>query len=200
MTKNMVYGIGINDADYQVQIYEKIPRDDGTIYRRNVWCCPFYRKWRSMLERCYSEKWLDRYPSYMGCKVAEEWHLFSDFKAWMETQDWQEKQLDKDILGDGKLYSAETCCFIPGNINRFMTENQRSKSIYPLGVSKASGRSKKFTAQCCNGMNERVRLGNFATVEEAHTAYKEFKFSVAVLLSEQLDDRIAIAFLERYRL
>lgn len=67
----MVYGVGINDADYQVQVYDKVRLEDGTIYRRNAWCCPFYRKWRSMLERCYSEKWLERYPSYEVVKLQK---------------------------------------------------------------------------------------------------------------------------------
>lgn len=200
MSKGMVHGVGINDADYQVQIYEKVTLEDGTIYKRNVWCCPFYRKWRSMLERCYSDKWLAKYPSYVGCYVCNEWKYFSNFKSWMETQKWEGKQLDKDLLVRGnKVYSPDTCCFITQALNKFMTEVQRKESDYPTGVTKASGRSKRYTAQCYDGCNNQTNLGNFLTVEEAEVAYKTFKLSVARRLAGEIEDkRIANALIDRY--
>lgn len=30
--------------------------------------------------------------------MADEWNTFSNFKNWMEKQNWEDKQLDKDII------------------------------------------------------------------------------------------------------
>lgn len=49
-----------------------------------------------------------------GCSVCEEWLTFSNFKRWMEQQDYEGKALDKDLLvSQNKTYSSETCVFVP---------------------------------------------------------------------------------------
>ena len=76
-----------------------------------------------MLQRCYSESHLVRQPTYKGCSVCEEWLTFSNFKSWMEQQDWEGKQLDKDLLVyKNKIYSPETCVFVSSVINSFFVE------------------------------------------------------------------------------
>lgn len=111
----LVYGVDINDADYKV-------RDNKWINGKSVYVdkCKIYSFWASMLGRCYSEKFKDKQPTYHGCHVAKEWHLFSNFKAWMAAQDWQGNELDKDLLGNGKIYSPDTCCFISKSLNNFI--------------------------------------------------------------------------------
>ena len=105
----LVYGVGINDAEYVVVKREEVGNVDGKRKRKTVWRCPFYKTWSSMLRRCYSTKYQERCPTYMGCSVSEEWHTFSVFRNWMESQDWQDTQLDKDLLVEGnKVYSPET--------------------------------------------------------------------------------------------
>lgn len=94
MVGKLVCGFGISDADYVVC---------PTIGGKQVWC-QYYRKWKSMLLRQTPKEW-KRHTTYKGCKVCEEWRSFMAFRKWMMTQDWQGKQLDKDLLGDGKLYS-----------------------------------------------------------------------------------------------
>ena len=69
----LVYGVGINDADYVVQKYETIVYVNGKRKRRLVWICPFYQSWKHMLQRCYSNKFKERNPTYEGCSVSEEW-------------------------------------------------------------------------------------------------------------------------------
>lgn len=66
----LVFGVGINDADYAVQ-----PKINGVQV-----CCLFYRKWKNMLERCYYPKELVKHPTYQGCVVCDEWIYFSNFK------------------------------------------------------------------------------------------------------------------------
>ena len=105
---SLIYGVGINDADYIV---------NPTINNKRV-MCPFYMKWNHMMMRCYNKKWQSSHLSYIGCSVVEDWHLFSNFKAWMESQDWEGKHLDKDLKVFGnKVYSPDTCTFIPPFIN-----------------------------------------------------------------------------------
>lgn len=108
--RSLICGFGVNDADYYTQT--KSPR----------WRCPYYQTWHSMLNRCYNEKHLRRQPAYLGCSVCGEWHKFSVFKAWMIKQDWEGKELDKDLLVQGnKVYGPETCVFVSGLVNKFIT-------------------------------------------------------------------------------
>ena len=107
--RKLVHGVGINDADYAVANYETIGCVDGKQKQKRVWLCPYYQAWTSMLERCYSAKWHERNPTYKNCTVSDEWLTFSNFKAWMEKQDFEGKQFDKDLLVQViRFYSAET--------------------------------------------------------------------------------------------
>lgn len=187
MGKKLVCGVGINDADYIVQpnvMGKQIP-------------CPYYQVWCSMLKRCYSTKRLNKFPTYRGCYVCEEWLTFSNFKAWMETQDWKGKHLDKDILTvDNKLYSRLHCVFVSDDVNLFVTDCRASRGKYMIGVSwhKASN---KFISQCSNG--DTVYLGLFSTELEAHLTWKAYKHQLACKLAdEQTDLRVAAALRQRY--
>ena len=97
MSKKLVQGIGVNDSDYIVKKFESYINLNGDKKRRLIWVCPFYQKWGSMLTRCYSEKYQERHPTYKDCTVCEEWTTFSNFKKWMQGQDYQGKHLDKDL-------------------------------------------------------------------------------------------------------
>ena len=124
----LVYGVGVNDADYVVSINETVGYVDGKRKEKLVWICPFYRTWKGMLGRGYSEKLKLKYPSYKDVTVCEEWHLFSTFRAWMDQQDWEGLQLDKDLLVKGnKIYSPETCLFVSGQVNNFVLERGASR-------------------------------------------------------------------------
>jgi len=99
--KKLVYGVGINDADYVTQKWETISYVNGKQKQNLVWECHYYRTWCGMLMRCYSAKHQERNPTYKGCSVSEEWLRFSNFKSWMERQDFEGMQLDKDLLFEG---------------------------------------------------------------------------------------------------
>ena len=100
-TPKLVFGVGINDADYVVQKFETIGYVDGKQERKLVWACPYYRAWKNMLARCYYHKVQGNRPTYSGCIVSEEWLRFSNFRRWMANQDFEGKQLDKDLLFEG---------------------------------------------------------------------------------------------------
>lgn len=179
---SLVYGIGINDADYVV---------------RN---CPYYSRWKHMIKRCYSEKFISDTPSYIGCHVIPEWHYFMTFRAWMEKQDWKDKHLDKDLLVKGnRLYGPDTCVFIDQAVNKFILENDKNRGACPIGVDFVK-RSGKYRALCKDVKTGKVKyLGTFKDSELAHQAWLTFKLEQAkILASQQLDPRVSKAIIERY--
>lgn len=159
----LVCGIGVNDADYTTQKREILP--DGK--KKLVYLCPYYDRWYGVLSRCYSKRSEKVSPTYKDCYVCDEWLYFSNFKAWMEKHDWEGKDLDKDLLIEGnKVYSPETCIFVPKSVNRFSILRGNNRGLYPLGVSKNTGKE-SYTATC-NKNNTRVRLGTFYDPLQAH--------------------------------
>ena len=134
----LIYGIGINDSDYKIQ-----PHIEG----KQV-ICKYYQTWKGMLSRCYDFKTQAKRPTYIGCTVCDEWLTFSNFKRWMETQDWEGKCLDKDILVQrNKVYSPDTCIFVTDAINVLFTKRDAARGQYKLGVyfNRENG---KFKSQC----------------------------------------------------
>lgn len=198
--KKLVYGVGINDADYVVKKNEEIGYEGGKRKLKQVWVCPYYRAWKSMLGRCYSAKYQERYPTYKGCSVSEEWLTFSNFKAWMETQDFEGKQLDKDLLFEGnKVYSAKRCVFVTGLVNSFTTDAGASRGEWMIGVRWCK-REGKFRSECGNPFTKKQeRLGYFTCEQKAHEAWRKRKLELAhELAAIQTDPRIAKALIDRY--
>lgn len=191
----IVYGVGVNDSEGPV---EKRSRVDGR--KILLWCCPFYVRWREMLARCYSEKFQQKHPSYIGCSTVEEWHLFSNFKSWMEGQPWPGNQIDKDVLFPGnKSYGPHTCIFISQELNKFLTDHRAARGDYPIGVSFHSV-WKKFQASCSSPFSRSIEfLGYFECQNKAHEAWRQRKHQHALRYAEmQTDQRIADALRSRY--
>lgn len=189
-------GIGINDADYPVQ-----PRVNGKKTIR----CPFYQRWGGMLTRAYSNILHEQRPSYRGCSVDPRWHSFMNFRSWMEKQDWEGKELDKDILiYSNKVYGPDTCVFVSSKVNSFININGRRRSEvtsqYP-GVSWESKVSKWRGTGNSVDTGKSIHLGCFETAEEAYNAWKKFKLEQAYILIEQesLESRVAEALINRYK-
>lgn len=194
-------GVGINDADYKVQLKHRTLNQDGLLVYRNSWVCPFYQKWASMLSRCYSPRIQKLQPSYCNVSVCKEWLTFSNFKKWMEKQDWEGKELDKDLLFRGNLiYSPETCVFLDKPLNLFLSKDPIvNREVRGVTFDKRTG---KYRAQCSNpftGKNE--YLGLFDSPEEGSAAYMNKKYEFAAIFAEyQTDERVSKAILSRYKL
>lgn len=124
--------------------------------------------WLGMMQRGYSKLYKERCPTYKDVEVCEEWKCFQNFAQWYEENYIEGFQLDKDILVKGnKIYSPETCCFVPMEINMLFTKgNSRICSVreYPIGVSFKKGKY-------ISNMYKKY-LGIFDTVNEAFQAYK----------------------------
>lgn len=164
-----LYGVGINDSTYDTK------------------SCPFYKRWKDILTRCYSSKFLERRPSNKGVVVCQEWLTFSTFKKWMQEQEWEGNFLDKDILGKGlKIYSPSTCIFIPQILNSFIQNNSSTKRTYLKGCYFCK-RSKHFCSSTSNpftGKNVKVR--GFSTEIDAHMDYKKRRLEYLNKLKEDL--------------
>lgn len=196
----LVYGVGVNDADYVVHLTEELTRVDGKRKCKLVWICPFYQTWKNMLARCINEKYQDRYPTYIGCTVCEEWLTFSNFRKWMEQQDWEGKELDKDLLFiANKIYSPDTCVFVDKVTNGFTLGSGATRGKWPIGVS-FHERSGKFQANCENPFTKKKEyLGLFICPNEGHLAWKKRKHELALQLADlQSDKRVAKVLRERY--
>lgn len=182
--KTLVLGWGINDSTHLVMHGKK---------KELV-----YKTWTSMIRRCYSPKYHKYKPTYIGCKVCDEWRYYSNFERWFNENYKQGFVLDKDILVQGnKTYSPTTCCFIPSYINGLLAMNASNRGRYKTGVY-FNGR--KYIAQC--GINKvQCRVGSFNTEEEAHQAYKEAKYSEIKRVAQdalnkgEIDNRIYEALL-----
>ena len=198
----LVYGVGVNDLDYRTRVYEDLPKNGGKRVQKPVFICKYYTAWKRMLERCYSNKYLESRPSYIDASVCNEWLSATAFKKWMEQQDWQGKSLDKDIIVPGnRLYSPETCAFVLNVTNTFVLARDASRGDYPIGVDLYK-RTGKYIARCENlsiGKNE--SLGYYSTPEEAHEAWRKRKHELAQLVAAtESDSRVVEALKNRYSL
>lgn len=136
----------------------------------------YYIRWRGMLERCYNPKYQEEKKTYVGCSVVEEWHNFQNFAEWMEQnynpETMQGWHLDKDILVKGnKIYSPETCCFVPPEINSLFTKCNSMRGEYPIGVTK---KGIKFLI-ILSKRNKRCNISSHSSPKEAFQAYKTVK-------------------------
>lgn len=164
-----VYGVGfIGEGKYRASIKGKHTK------------C--YLMWKSMLERCYSEKLKQRNPTYKNCKVDKYFHNFQNFAEWFDKNYYEIEGetmcLDKDILCHNlnlknKIYSPYTCLFVPKSINSTILKCDKSRGNYSVGVHFEKERN-KYVAVC--SINRRAKfLGRFDTPEEAFECYKEAK-------------------------
>jgi hypothetical protein len=135
-----------------------------------------YSTWVNMIKRCYDERELNKYPSYRKITVTDEWCCFENFYKWAvlnyNPEYMQNWQLDKDILIKGnKIYSPDTCCFVPSAINNLFIKSNSIRGNLPIGVHKEGNKFK--TAIKIKGKQKTLKRCN--TPEEAFQVYKVAK-------------------------
>lgn len=166
----------------------------GRYSRKTDYKC--YKLWSDMLCRCYNKKRATDYPTYKDTEVCKEWYDFQNFAEWCYEQkgftstddNGKVFAIDKDILGNGKVYSPETCCFVPREINNLLTIRHNHRGGQALGVYKKH-KSLKYTSKVSIGGSENY-LGSFTTEFEAFQAYKEAKEAYIKEVAEKWKDKI----------
>lgn len=151
-----------------------------------------YSVWRAMMERAYNPNYYKTQPTYKGCSIDERWHDYQVFAEWYANNKHssQDYQLDKDLLVEGnKVYSPDTCCLVPQELNCLLTNRSNHRGDYPQGVhwDKFIG---KFKAQI-TANSATTYLGVYDCPNEAYQVYKEYKEAHVKTKALEWQDRIA---------
>ena len=152
-----------------------------------------YELWQNMLERCYNDAFKKKNPTYIGCEVSDNFKSYEYFYEWCNKQigfGMADFELDKDLLIKGnKVYSENTCIFIPREINSLLTKNTALRGEYLIGVCWHK-RDKAFMAKVGKSKGKRENLGYFKTEIEAFNAYKTAKETFVKEQAEKWKDKI----------
>jgi hypothetical protein len=153
-----------------------------------------FTTWSSMINRCYNEKFHQKQHSYEDCIVCEEWKNFQNYAKWFEKNyyeiDGEKMNLDKDILVKGnKVYSPETCVFVPMSINNLFVKSNAIRGKFPVGVI-YNKKMKKYVARCKNGKGIQQTIGSYDNPSDAFYAYKHVKEKVIKSVANDLLDKI----------
>ena len=159
-----VFGIGTVGTKY--------PISEGDVLTKE------YMLWYNMLRRCYSDNSKKKNPTYEGCEVSNKFKSYEYFYEWCHNQigfGVDGFELDKDLLVKGnKVYSEDSCIFIPKNINLLLTKCEASRGKHLIGVS-WSNTNNAFVAMVRKNKGKSEYLGYFKTELEAFNAYKKAK-------------------------
>lgn len=169
----LVYNIGIKGTKYPISKNKKLVKE--------------YSLWVGMLERCFCKEYKEKFPVYQDVTCCEEWLLYENFYEWLHNQSNFEQwlnggyALDKDILNKGnRIYSPDTCCLVPVQINALFTKSDKARGNLPIGVT-YNNRMEKYCARVCilknkNGKKIRRTVGYYPTPEDAfYLGYKPYK-------------------------
>lgn len=176
----MIFGVGTNDMSCS--------NDSYTV-------------WHSMLRRCYSSVYQKGKPTYLDCKVSDDWLLHSNFNSWFKDNYIKGWQLDKDLLsGESKVYSQETCCFLPAVLNSLIVVKKKNNDL-PQGVHYKI-KNAKYIAQLSyqdQGVRSSAHLCISSDIDHCFKVYKETKESkikeFAMKYKDQMKPKVLNALL-----
>lgn len=146
-----------------------------------------YCYWGNMATRCNNTNYSDKYPTYQEATMSTGFKDYNYFVEWCRSQPEFFKDfwvLDKDILvPNNKVYSENTCCFIPPQINGFLTMRKSFVRDLPTGVSWCHSEGKYKTC-CANLDGKNMTVGRFSDSETAFDAYVKTKNELARYLAD----------------
>ena len=156
-----------------------------------------YKTWHNMLNRCYDEKFHEKYPTYIGCEVDKNWHNFQNFAEWYYNNYYEieggKMCLDKDILyKHNKVYSPKTCIFVPQTINSLFVKRDNNRGESVIGTSLKNGR---YRVQCWSfnpetGKSKQEYFGYYDSQEKAFEIYKYYKEKNIKQVADYYKDKI----------
>lgn len=173
------YGVGYNSGgEYKSTVNNKVTKA--------------HIAWLSMMRRCYDSNFHKDNHTYKDCVACPDWNDFQLFARWFYNHPYSNLgyDLDKDLLVVGnKLYSPETCCFVPHELNQLLVDSGKIRGKYPIGVSWQKQISKYRAYVTIE--NKQKHLGTFHCPNEAHQAYVVAKEAHVKVKANQWRDRIA---------
>lgn len=146
-----------------------------------------YKYWFSLLDRCYNKQRKHTHR-YKDCIVCEEWFTFSNFYQWFDENyyevDGHKMNLDKDLLfKDNKIYSPETCVFLPHKINCLFNRSQSQRGDLPIGVYYEKGKDRYRCSLMIN--DKRVKGARYKDFNKAFLEYKRRKEAYIKQVAEE---------------
>ena len=184
-----LYGVGyLGEGKYEIS------ENGKHTYKYNIWY--------NALKRCYDPKYQEKEPTYKGCIVEDYLLNFQHMGEWIDENYYEVPGevmcLDKDILHKGnKIYSRDTCIFVPKRINSLFTKRDNSRGKDPIGVYQLP--SGNYQAICSNGYGKQIPLGTYSTKEEAFQIYKEYKEKVIKEVIDSYEGRIPEPFYSKLK-
>lgn len=177
----LVHGVGYNDKTRIATINRDQIRE--------------YSTWKGMIKRCYCDKYKKLFPTYDDCFVSENFKSYSYFYDWYQQQSGASNkkwQLDKDLLiKNNKIYSEDTCVFLPEDINTVIRLRTHNKGDFPIGVS-VNPWSGRLFARIKKG-RKTYHIGTYDDPNSAFLAYKREKElyikELANAYVDELDER-----------
>ena len=153
-----------------------------------------YECWKSMLERCYSAKCQKKHPTYINCRVCDKWLFYPNFKNWYDKNyykvDGCTMMLDKDIKVKGsKIYSPNTCMFVPSEINFYFTKGLSNKTL-PTGVYYDKINKNYYSNICIEGKHIRLKGSQSTDIATTFSYYKKAKEEDIKRLADKYKDKI----------
>lgn len=168
--KKLVYGLGVNDADYPTQYID--------IRTTNRAICPYFRTWKSIIQRVAKPSAIHKDIVYT---IHPEWISFMSFKKWMKQQDRVGKVLSRIILDpDNTTFGPDTCRYISKELHGLISKKSTPDHL-PRGVTirhTAKGVI-RYIAKCSDPRDHTIKyLGSYDDPTKAHVAYIAFKQSL----------------------
>lgn len=154
----------------------------------------FERLYRAMMERGCDKKFKETHASYKDVNVSIEFQNKNTFVIWCFNNYVDGWELDKDLLSepDNKIYSENTCVFIPKQLNIFLNSYK-----YTQGV-KYNRKYKNYTAKIMfEGKN--YYLGTFNTKAEALKARYDKRQEFVTIWKTRMKGKLPLYAIERIR-
>lgn len=147
-----------------------------------------YSVWRSMLNRCYSDKVQEDRPNYLEVTVCEDWLYFPNFKKWFDQNYIEGWVLDKDLKVFGsKEYSPTTCSFVPNDINVLLNPNKAIRGSSGICGVYYDKRDEKYYPKCNLGVETYYGQGYYRS-EKAWEDYCSVKKKYILSVLKEYSD------------
>ena len=158
--------------------------------------------WYGMIQRCYDPKYHEDRPTYKECTVEDHLLNFQHMGEWINKNYYEvsgeKMHLDKDILCKGnKVYSGDTCIFVPQRINSLFVKCDKARGKNPIGVTPTS--SGNYVVRCNDGYGKEIPLGTYSTKEQAFNVYKEYKENVIKEVIDSYEGKIPEPYYSRLK-